>query len=75
MHSKIFTEGNTSENPRDIAMKKKKTSPSAQKVYITRREKDNKQTYKYLVIYKEATCTLIKKINSKRKSDTGYHLT
>lgn len=24
MHSKIFTEGNTSENPRDIAMKKKK---------------------------------------------------
>ena len=38
MHSKIFTEGNTSENPRDIAMKKKKNK-TKKKIYKKKKKK------------------------------------
>lgn len=52
MHSKIIIEGlSIVVDARDIAVRKKKhLGPSAHEVYVIRRETDNKQTYKYLVI-------------------------
>ena len=72
MHSKIIIEGlSIVVDVRDIAVKKKKDlGPSAHGVYITRRETDNKQTYKYLVIYKEPISTL-KKLSRERESGIG----